>query len=113
MTPDHINGAFELFGATLLLLDVLALRRDRIIAGVHWGPRIFFTAWGFWNLYYYPQLNQYWSFIGGCALAIVNAAWLVLLVKCEHRALVEKQSREIMERSRRFRFHPTSEHFDG
>lgn len=79
MTPDHINGAFELLGAALLFMDVLALRRDRAIAGVHWGPRFFFMGWGLWNLYYYPQLGQYWSFVGGCLLVMANAMWLVLL----------------------------------
>ena len=44
MTPDHINGVFEALGAVLLFIDVLALRRDRVIAGVHWGPRFFFWA---------------------------------------------------------------------
>lgn len=85
MTPDHINGLIETIGAVLLFLDVLALRRDRVIAGVHWGPRLFFMGWGLWNLYYYPQLEQYWSFIGGCLLVMANAMWLVLLASCRVR----------------------------
>lgn len=85
MTPDAINGAFELAGAVLLLLDVLALRRARRVVGVHWGARLFFTGWGIWNLFYYTALDQRWSFIGGALLVIVNAIWLVLLVKYNRR----------------------------
>jgi hypothetical protein len=76
MTPDLINGAFEAFGAAMLALNVKRLWRDRVIAGVHWAPTIFFTAWGAWNLYYYPSLNQWASFAGGCAIVTMNAAWL-------------------------------------
>lgn len=79
MTPDHINGLFELFGAILLLLDVIRLRRDRRVLGVHWGARAFFTTWGLWNLYYYPAIGQMWSLVGAAALVMVNAIWLVQL----------------------------------
>ena len=80
MTPDLVNGLFEFGGAAMLYLNVRALWRDRIIAGVHWGPVVFWTTWGFWNLFYYPHLDQWWSFAGGVAVVAMNTAWLVLLV---------------------------------
>lgn len=36
----------------------------------------FITAWGLWNLYYYPSLDQPWSFYGGVALVCVNTTYL-------------------------------------
>lgn len=50
MTPDIINGLFELGGALLLLMNVVRLHRDKIVRGVHVLPTVFFSAFGFWNL---------------------------------------------------------------
>lgn len=85
MTPDHINGAFEAIGAAMLALNVRRVWRDRAIAGVHWAPTLFFTAWGMWNLFYYPSLNQWASFAGGCLLVLMNAAWLVSVLIVSRR----------------------------
>jgi hypothetical protein len=85
MTPDLINGCFELTGAAMLCLNVRRLWRDRRVAGVHWGPTLFFAAWGFWNLFYYPSLEQWASFAGGIALVSVNTVWLTLLAYLSRR----------------------------
>lgn len=81
MIADIINGAFELFGGALTLLNVRQILRDRRIAGVHWLPTGFFTAWGLWNLYFYPSLGQWFSFAGGCVIVIVNLWWLFLIAR--------------------------------
>ncbi len=74
--PDLINGLFEIFGAYWLWNNVKMIRIDKVLKGVCWKPTVFFTAWGFWNLYYYPHLEQWWSFGGGVAIATVNMIWL-------------------------------------
>ncbi len=79
MTPDLINGLFEAGGAVTLCLNVRALWRDRGISGVHWGPVAFFSAWGLWNLIYYPSLHQWFSFAGGLLVVTINLVWLGLL----------------------------------
>lgn len=81
MSPDFINGAFELGGAVMLWQNVRRLRQDKIVRGVDWRPTLLFTAWGVWNLFYYPHLDQWWSFAGGCAIVLANAAWLGLLFR--------------------------------
>jgi len=79
--PDIINGCFE-FGASLFqLINVIATYRDKKIRGIRIVPTMFFTSWGIWNLYYYPQLNQIWSFIGGLGIVITNLIWVVLMIK--------------------------------
>lgn len=80
MTPDLINGLFELGGAALLTLNIRALVRDRALSGVHWAPTVFFAAWGLWNLFYYPHLGQWLSFAGGVAVVAVNLVWLGLVL---------------------------------
>lgn len=76
MLADIINGTFELFGGLLMWLNVRAIRRDKEIKGVSWIPCIFFTTWGIWNLWYYPSLDQWFSFWGGVVLVAANATWI-------------------------------------
>ena len=75
---DAVNGCFELFGGAFLMLNVQRLMRDKRVAGVRIAPVMFFTAWGFWNLYYYPSLGQWASFAGGIAVVGVNTLWIGL-----------------------------------
>jgi len=82
---DLINGGFELFGGVLLILNVRRILIDKAVAGVSWMPVFFFTSWGVWNLYYYPSLNQWFSFAGGCLIVVVNALWLALVFKYRRR----------------------------
>lgn len=77
---DMINGLFELIGSGFLVLNVLKLRKDKEVKGVSWIAVGFFFLWGLWNLFYYPSLDQWCSFAGGCCIATVNAAWLVMLI---------------------------------
>jgi len=79
--PDIVNGCFE-FGASLFqLINVIATYRDKKIRGIRIVPTLFFTSWGIWNLYYYPHLNQIWSFIGGLGIVVTNIIWVVLMIK--------------------------------
>jgi hypothetical protein len=72
---DLTNGIFELIGAVMLAFNVRKLYKDKMIRGVHWGPTGFFSAWGLWNIFYYPHLGQWFSFAGGVALVIFNIIW--------------------------------------
>jgi len=81
VNADLVNGLFELGGAAFICLNVRQILIDKAVRGVHWLPTLFFTAWGFWNLYYYPSLDQWWSFAGGLAIVTVNAVWLALVAK--------------------------------
>ena len=80
LSPDIINGSFECLGALFLLINIRQIIKDKSLNGVHILPTIFYTGWGFWNLYYYPSLDQWFSFIGGMAIVIVNAAWVSLAI---------------------------------
>lgn len=76
MTPDQINGAYEFVGSLTIWVNVYALHRDRCVKGVTPLATTFFMSWGCWNLYYYPSLDQWWSFAGGVCIALANAVWL-------------------------------------
>ena len=86
MTPDIINGLFEFVGSVALWRNVAQLYRDKHVAGVHWTATGFFMVWGYWNLYYYPQLDQWWSFAGGVSIVTANTVWLVQMLYYGRRA---------------------------
>ena len=78
MSGDLFNGLFELVGGVLIWLHTKVLLKDKCVRGVSLLPFFFFTSWGFWNLYYYPSLDQWWSFYGGLFVVVANATWTVL-----------------------------------
>ena len=76
-TPDLINGTFESVGGLFIALSVRRLAKDKLVKGVSWVHAAFFSSWGYWNLYYYPHLEQWFSFYGGALLVAVNTIWLL------------------------------------
>jgi len=85
MINDGINSIFELGGAFILLLNVRRLYIDKCVKGCDWRAVLFFTLFGLWNVYYYPSLNQWYSFVGGVCLVIVNAVWLSMVLVYSRR----------------------------
>lgn len=93
MTPqDFINGSFEVCGGFFILLSIYKLHKEKKVRGVHWAPVLFFTAWGIWNIYYYPHLGQWISFLGGLFIALMNMTWLTQLI---YYILKEKKNAHI------------------
>jgi len=78
---DIINALFELFGGIFILNHCLVAYKDKAVAGVSIISVIFFSAWGYWNLFYYPHLGQWWSFYGGVFIVLANTLWVGLLLK--------------------------------
>lgn len=81
LNPDTINGCFEFGGSIANLWSFRTLLKEKQISGVPWAPDIFFLFWEIWNLFYYPDLNQWFSMIGGAALLLTNIAWMILALK--------------------------------
>lgn len=80
MTPDQINGLFEAFGAASILLHCRSLYRAKELKGASLTPFLFYTAWGFWNLYFYPSVGAYWSFVGGIGVVSANTVYCSMVV---------------------------------
>lgn len=78
MLPDLINGLFELVGGCALLTNCWRLYRDRTVSGVNPFVTVFFTLWGFYNLFFYPHLGLWFSFAGGCLIVFANTLWLAM-----------------------------------
>ncbi len=86
IVPDMVNGLFEFCGGLLVWWNVSALYRDKQVAGVRIIPTAFFSAWGLWNLYFYPYLGQWWSFSGGINIVVATVTWVGQMVYYRKRA---------------------------
>jgi len=81
---DTINGGFEFIAGILSWLNVWTLYKHKEVKGYNLYVWVFFTFWGFWNLYYYPSLNQWYSFFGGMSISITNITWITLVIYYKH-----------------------------
>lgn len=78
---DAVNGAFEMVGGFVLWANVWKIKKDKMVRGALSAVTLFFTLWGYWNLYYYPSLNQWLSFFGGINIVAANTAWFYYMNK--------------------------------
>lgn len=85
MTPDGINSLFEMAGGMFVLLSVWRLWRDKSVRGVSMTGVGFFAFWGYWNLLYYPSIEQWSSFAGAMGVALANTIWLVQIGWYTHK----------------------------
>lgn len=79
-TPDIINGAFEAAGAIAAWFNIAALTKHKAVKGFSPVAYIYFTAWGAWNLWYYPSLHQFASFVGALLIVLSNGLYTGLAV---------------------------------
>jgi hypothetical protein len=99
MTPDLINGLYEAFGGPFLLRNCWLTWKAKQVKGVSIITTAFFASWGVWNLYYYPHLDQLWSFAGGCIIVSANALWIGLMIyfRRKERITVDELERRAIE----------------
>lgn len=87
---DLVNGSYELFAGALVWLNIRQIYRDKRVLGIHIVPTAAFASWGFWNLYYYPFLNQWLSFTGGVVMVTMNTIWISMAIYYERLAKTTK-----------------------
>ena len=80
MSPDVINGLYEALGCVFIYMSIRKLRQDKIVRGVSWLHMSFCMTWGFWNLFYYPHLEQWYSFWGGVGIVTANTYYVFQLL---------------------------------
>jgi uncharacterized membrane protein YfcA len=77
---DCINGSYEAIGGAFLLINCLRLYKDKEVKGITLSAAFFFSTWSWWNLYYYPHLNQWMSFYGALLIAASNTLWIAMAI---------------------------------
>lgn len=85
--PDMVNASFQIGAGLAVSAHCGRLYADKEARGLSIPAVLFFAVWGGWNLFYYPQLNQIWSFAGGIFVTLSNLIYLALLVTYSHHAL--------------------------
>ncbi len=80
ITPDQINGGFELIAGILISLNVVKIYRDKKTRGVAVAPLAFMVLWGLWNCYFYPSLGIMWSFWCGLVCTSINGIWISQMI---------------------------------
>lgn len=106
MTADLINGLFETFGGVAVAFSIRAILKDKKSAGFSIIPLLFFTSWGYWNLYYYPHLNQWFSAFGALATVAANTLYIGLVIKYRYWRQELKKVYDLQESAHQFRGHP-------
>jgi hypothetical protein len=86
MTLDHINAVFEGGSVLFIASNVRRLYVDKKLSGVNILPTIWFSVWGFWNLFYYFGLSQWFSWAMGSLVFCANTTWVFLAVIYKARA---------------------------
>lgn len=77
---DSINALFEASASIFILLHVRRVWQDRLVRGVSVPAIGFFFLWGLWNIFYYPSIDQFYSFLGGLAVVAANFAYVASLI---------------------------------
>ena len=78
---DLLNAVFEGLSGFMLWNNVRILIKDKKVRGVSILTIMFFSLWGYWNLYYYPFLNQTLSFLAGFIVVSANTTWVILAIR--------------------------------
>ena len=78
---DSINAFFDFGAAVALWRNVAQLRRDKRVQGVCISSTVFFTLWGYWNVWFYPSNGFPLSCIAGVFVVAANTAWIGLVIR--------------------------------
>lgn len=81
MTLDHINAVFEGGSALFIASNVRRLYVDKKLSGVNVATTAWFSIWGFWNLFYYFGLAQWFSWAMGAFVFLANTTWVILALR--------------------------------
>lgn len=77
--PDAVNGAFELIGGLFVMLSIRQVLRDKAVKGVSWWHPLFFSVWGFWNVFFYWWAGVWLSWAAGIWMTLLTTTWVSLL----------------------------------
>lgn len=77
---DAVNAFFECGGFIAVAMNCWKTHKDRGTRGIAPLAVAFFTAWGFWNLYYYPSVGSTISGAAAIAVALANTLWISLML---------------------------------
>ncbi len=90
MSNDQINALFELGSAILGCTNIYKTYIDKGVKGYNYGVLIFYTLWCFYNFYFYPMNDLWYSFYAGIAIGLVNMIWLIEILYYKSKEVKSK-----------------------
>lgn len=78
---DLINAVYEAGASLAVLNHCRVINLHKKVAGTSIASTVFFTSWGFWNMYYYHSLGQMFSWGAGFTVCAANCYYVYLLLK--------------------------------
>jgi ABC-type transport system involved in cytochrome c biogenesis permease subunit len=77
---DNINGTYEAIGGMFMIANCIKVYKDKEVKGISLASAAFFCSWGYFNIYYYPSLNQIMSTVGAILMTIANTTWIGMAI---------------------------------
>lgn len=77
---DVINAIFSFLSGIFLWYNCWKLYKDKQVCGVSISCQALFTLWGFWNLYYWPSLNQWVTWYASIFSTTANLVWVWMAI---------------------------------
>lgn len=77
---DLINSCFNMVAALFVLLNCRDIWKRQTVAGHTYPSTIFFSAWAFFSVYYFWDLNQIWTFYANIAMCVANTSLIALVI---------------------------------
>ncbi len=78
---DIVNALYEAGASIAVLNHCRVLSAQKKVHGMSIASVVFFTSWGFWNMYYYHSLGQTFSWAAGFLVCAANCYYVYLLLK--------------------------------
>ena len=87
---DILNGSFEIGATVSISFNCLRVRKDKAVKGINAYATLYFSLWGMWNLFYYSHLDQWFSFLSGGTVVLINSYYVWLLIYYTRRERSKK-----------------------
>lgn len=78
--PDVINGLFLFVGALVICLSIKKLYIQGQVRGIDWRHPAFFNFWGMYQLFFYANLEQWFSFAAAITTVLAGTTYLLMIL---------------------------------
>lgn len=78
--PDVINGLFLFVGALVICLSIKKLYIQGQVRGIDWRHPAFFNFWGIYQLFFYENLEQWFSLGAAITTVLAGSVYLCMIL---------------------------------
>lgn len=78
---DLINSLFQAGAIFFLCLNIRQIVIHSELKGVSIFMIVYFTVWGYWGIFMFYTLHQFWSMVTNIGIATAYTIWLTLALR--------------------------------